>query len=76
MLDFKNVSWSSLAGRSSVWIRPDLENKHSEGTEVAVITKIARANLLSNGKLRPYIEKKYKAPKSLFVFVFFWHFNY
>ena len=37
MLDF-NVSWSSFAGfnllRSSVWIIPDLENKHSEGIKI------------------------------------------
>ena len=38
MLAFKNISWPSLAGfnllHSSIWIIPDLENKHSEGIKI------------------------------------------
>ena len=43
MSDF-NVSWSNLAGfnllRSSVWIIPGLDNKHSEGIKIQLYRRV------------------------------------
>ena len=46
---FPRVEGFSLFLRS-VSIRPAFENRHSDGTEVAVIAKIERATLANIGK--------------------------